>query len=140
MKVTLGPTNVVGITTSMIACENGIGNSLGGVASSRSSTYVPLPDSADPCTTPPSIGAVLCLLPATQPNQPGCVLDPLLTQPLLIRGPASFHNLLQGEAFALVWCNRSLPRISHLLDLSCSCWWNSVLDHAPRWAPNVPVG
>jgi len=29
-----GPTSVVGITTSMIAYENGTGNSLGGVASS----------------------------------------------------------------------------------------------------------
>ena len=34
VKVALGPTNVAGITTSMISCENGIGNSLGGVAGS----------------------------------------------------------------------------------------------------------
>ena len=38
VKVALGPTNVAGITASMIACENGIGKALGGVASSCSST------------------------------------------------------------------------------------------------------
>ena len=38
VKVALCPTNVAGITTSMIACENGIGKSLGGVAGSCSST------------------------------------------------------------------------------------------------------
>ena len=30
VNVTLGPTSVAGITTSMITCENGVGNSLGG--------------------------------------------------------------------------------------------------------------
>ena len=34
VKVTLGPTSVAGITVSMISYENGIGNSLGGVAGS----------------------------------------------------------------------------------------------------------
>ena len=52
--------------------------------------HVPLPDFADPCAIPHLIGAVLRLLPTTQPNQPGCVIDPLLTQPLLLGGPASF--------------------------------------------------
>ena len=36
VKVTLGRTNVAGITASMISCENDIGNSLGGVTGSRS--------------------------------------------------------------------------------------------------------
>ena len=34
VKVTLGPTSVVGITTSTISYENDIGNSLGGVTGS----------------------------------------------------------------------------------------------------------
>jgi len=34
VKVTLGPTSMAGITTSMISCENGVGNSLGGGAGS----------------------------------------------------------------------------------------------------------
>ena len=38
VKVALGPTNVAGITVSMIACENGIGKSLGSVSGSCSST------------------------------------------------------------------------------------------------------
>ena len=56
-----------------------------------------------------------------------------------LKGLLRFHNLLQGEALAPVWCNRSLPRISHLLDLSGSCWWHNVLYRAPWWAPNVPA-
>ena len=32
-----------------------------------------------------------------------------------LKGLHCFHNLLQGEAFAPVWCNRSLPHISHRL-------------------------
>jgi len=32
MKATLGPVNVLGIAISRIACENGVENSLGGVA------------------------------------------------------------------------------------------------------------
>ena len=86
--------------------------------------HVPLPDFADPSATPHSIGAVLRFLPATQPNQPRCVPDPLL---------------MQGKVFSPVCCNRFLPHISNLLDLSCSCWWDSVLDRAPRWVPNVPA-
>ena len=34
LKVALGPTNVAGSTTSIIACKNGIGKSLGGVVCS----------------------------------------------------------------------------------------------------------
>ena len=56
-----------------------------------------------------------------------------------LKGLYRFHNLLQGEPFAHVWCNRSLPYISHPFDLSGSCWWDNVLDRAPRWASNVPV-
>ena len=37
VKVTLGPTNVLGFTASRIDCENGVENSLGGVKHSRSS-------------------------------------------------------------------------------------------------------
>ena len=34
VKVTLGPTSVAGIAASTISCENGVGNSLGGVVGS----------------------------------------------------------------------------------------------------------
>jgi len=37
VNVAFGPTNVAGITASIIACEKGIGNSLGGVVHSCSS-------------------------------------------------------------------------------------------------------
>jgi len=37
VNVAFGPTNVGGITASMIACDKGMGNSLGGVKNSRSS-------------------------------------------------------------------------------------------------------
>ena len=102
--------------------------------------HVCLRDFADPCAIPHFNGAVLRSLSATPPNQHECVLGLLLTHPPLLEGTTCLHNLLQGEAFTLVWYNRSLPRTSHLLDLFGSCWWDNVLYRAPRWAPNVPAG
>ena len=61
--------------------------------------HVRLPDFADPCAIPHSIGAVLRLLFVTQPNQLECVLDPLLTQPLVLGGPASFPQFVTGWGF-----------------------------------------
>jgi len=69
VKVTLGPTIVAGITASMIACENGIENSLGVSQVLYLQPHVPLSDFADPCAIPHSIGTVLRLLLATQPTQ-----------------------------------------------------------------------
>ena len=57
-----------------------------------------------------------------------------------LEGLHRIHNLLQGEGFAVVRCNRSLSSISHLLNLSGSCWWDSVLNRVSRWAPNVHAG
>ena len=82
VKVALGPTNVAGITASMIACENGIGKALGGVAGSCSSTARPLP-LANSC-------AVLRFWLAMQPNLTVYVLDPFLMPPPFLEGRASF--------------------------------------------------
>jgi len=90
VKVTLGPTNVDGITASMISCENSIRISLGGVAGSRSpSSRVPAWFCRSLCNS--SFERHISLFVARDaPNQPGCVLGLLLTQPLLLEGPTSF--------------------------------------------------
>ena len=90
MKVALGPTNVAGITASMIGCENGIGKALVAWQVLALPPLVPLPDSADSYTIPYWFCAVLRFLLATQPDQFGCVLDPVLMSPPFLGGRASF--------------------------------------------------
>jgi len=58
-----------------------------------------------------------------------------------LKGVHRLHDLLHGDALASIWCDGSLPRVSHIDESSLYAFeWDKNFDRAPRWAPNVPTG
>ena len=44
-----------------------------------------------------------------------------------LKGTHRLHDLLHGDVFPFVWCDRSLPRVSHIDgSLLCACEWDKT--------------
>ena len=139
VKVTLGPTSVAGITASMISSENGVGNSLGGVSGSWSA---PSRSAAWDCRSlrSSSFERRRSSLIACDTTKSAWMRSWFALYTTTSSWRARIISITCCRALTPVWCSRSLPRTSHLLGFPGSCWWDSVLFRAPRWAPNVPAG
>ena len=116
VKVALGPTNVAGITASMITCENGIGKSRGGVAGSWSCISHSPAWFRKPLRNSSLVLSNSSFLASDATKSIWCVLDPLLMQPLFLGGPASFPWSVAGWGFRLRLVQRILASCS-------SSWW-----------------
>ena len=141
VKVGLGPTNVAGITASMIACENGIENSIGGVIGSWSST------SRSPTWLHKSLrnsSLALCnssfLTNDTARSIWMCSWSALDATIVSWRACIVFMICCRVRLSPQLGATDPCLVFLIFLYLSCSCEWDSDLNCAPRWAPNVPTG
>jgi len=128
MNVTFGPTNVWGITASMIDCENGMGNSLGGVKHSRfSASRLP-----GWLRNPRRNSSFACInlhsSPATPPDPPVCVL----AQPLM---PPSLPVGLASSPWPVAWsCHHSQRASNYALSSSfCVISWRTSNCNCDSW-------
>ena len=142
VKVALGPTNVAGITTSMIACENGIGKSVDGVTGSCSST------SRSPAWFRKSLHNSSLVLR----NSSFLAWD--AARSTWMRSWSAFDAATaswRAYIVSMICCSVRLsppfgatdPCLVFLILMDLffrSCEWDNVLNQAPRWAPNVSAG